>query len=141
MDSPPRAFDSLLPYFKGKRQLVTFATPNVRLLDRSLRFRAKSSDAHSALKHGTQRSRDTSAQLEVLTSIRALNSRNRARGTQVWGPVLAVFFQQAAFFDIAAAMVVTIKIFAFFSIWGFHKSIARALTLWLHIPLCEYQFE
>lgn len=56
----------------------------------------------------------------MLAGIGPHDLRNRACKTQVARPLLALNFEQAAFFDIPAAIIIAIKMDAFFSGGRFH---------------------
>ena len=67
----------------------------------------------------------------MLTSIRKLDFRNWAFAAQIWGPSKIVLLQQAAFFLIATAIVISEEKRAFFPSRGPH---ARHYSMGRFLP-------
>ena len=108
-----------------RRKRMTFPTADMRLIHILMRLFAIGRDLHAPLKSRGERAADSPPQLKELTGIGLQNTWHRAGAAQIRRPGLVRGFKQVAFFDITAAIVITVKILAFFADRSFHINISR----------------
>ncbi len=100
---------------------MAFPATNVRLFYIPVSLLAICRDLNASLKPGRQGTIRNSAQLQKLTSVGLQNFRHRAGAAQIRGPGLIRGFKKITFFQVAASVVISIKIFAVFASRSFHK--------------------
>jgi len=100
---------------------MTVPATNVRLIYISMSLFAKGSDVNAPLKSSCQRTIHNSPQLQKLTGIGLQNSRHRASAAQIHRPGLIRGLKEITLFEVAASVVISVKIFAVFTSRGFHK--------------------
>ena len=99
---------------------MTVPAANMRLTHIPVGLFAIGCDLNTPLKARGERAVNHPAQLEELTGIGLQNTWHRAGAAQIRRPGLVRGFKQVAFFDITAAIVITVKILAFFADRSFH---------------------
>ena len=107
---------------------MTFTASDMGLVDVSLGFLARRCKQYTSLKHGRDGSTNGRIQLQILTGVGACDVRHRAGLAQIWRPLLARGFKQAAYLRVPAAEIVSIKVRALRARWSFH-------TLIISLPL------
>ncbi len=100
---------------------MTFPAANMRLGYISMRLLAIRSNLNAPLKSGSQWTVHNSMQLQKLTGIGLQNSRHRTSAAQVSRPGLIRGLKKITLFQVAASVVISVKIFAFFAGRSFHK--------------------
>jgi hypothetical protein len=85
-------------------------------------FLAKRCHLDAALERGSKRSRHFGAQDHELARVGAQDGWDRARAAQVTSPICG---EEAAFFVVAASVIVPVKIFTFSSSRSFHSFIKQ----------------
>lgn len=99
---------------------MTVAAADMGLSDGALGLGAMCRNLHPPLKGCPERAANGCTQLEVLASVGPHNARDSAGPAKIGSPALAACFQQAALFEAAATVVITIEIRAFSSGGGSH---------------------
>ncbi|MGZ6346248.1 MAG: hypothetical protein ACXWNC_01595 [Anaerolineales bacterium] len=87
---------------------MTFSTTNMRVETGTPGFFAKSGYLYTTLEPSCQWTTHLSAQLHELAGVRPVDRRNRTSSAEVPGPGGS---KQAAFFMVAAPVVVAVKVF------------------------------
>ena len=100
---------------------MTFSAANVRLVYIPMSLLAIRRDLNAPLKSSGQRTIRNSAQLQKLTGIGLQNSRHGASAAQIRRPGLIRGFKKITLFQVAASIVISVKIFAVFASRSFHK--------------------
>jgi hypothetical protein len=100
---------------------MTFPATNVRLIYIFMSLLAIRSDLNASLKSGSQWTICYCAQLQKLTGIGLQNSRHWASAAQISRPSLIRSLKQITLFNIAASIIISVKIFTFFTSRSFHK--------------------
>lgn len=100
---------------------MAFSAADVRFGYRTTAFVAERLDNHLPADEG-EGAPDGGGQGHVLAGVGNQDPGDRAGPAQVGGPALGVWGggQQAAFLMIPAPVIIAIKIFTFFSVWGSH---------------------
>ena len=102
---------------------MAFAAADGRLRNRAVGFFAVRLNLDAPLKERQERSANPDFELHMPARIRPQDLRNRAGGAHIPRPAFPLGFQQSAFFDIATAIIVAIKMNTFPSSGRFHESI------------------
>jgi hypothetical protein len=100
---------------------MTFPAANVRLVYIPVSLFAIRRDLNTPLKSSSQGTMCNSAQLQKLTGIGLQNSRHRASAAQIRRPGLIRGLKKITLFQIAASVVISVKIFAVFASRSFHS--------------------
>ncbi len=100
---------------------MTFPATNVRLIYVSMSLFAICRDLNAALKSSSQRTICNSPQLQKLTGVSLQNSRYGASAAQICRPGLIRGFKEITLFEVAASVVISVKVFAVFASGSFHK--------------------
>ncbi len=100
---------------------MTFTAADLRLQNIALCLFTIRVDLHAALKNGGDGAYDLYFKFHVLAGVGARDLGDRAREAKIARPMLALRLEQAAFLHVTAAIVIAVKMRAFFSSWGFHK--------------------
>jgi hypothetical protein len=120
--SPERAEISpnrqdLFLYFKDGREGMAFPAADVWIKTGAPSLFTKSADLDTPLEGCPKGTGDLAAQAHEFAGIGKLNGRHRAGAAEIPPPVCT---QQAAFFMVATAIVIAIKILAFRAGWSPH---------------------
>jgi hypothetical protein len=102
---------------------MTFPTANLRLRDVPLCLFTICGDLDAALKAGGERPDHGRFQSEKLTGVRTRNFWYRAGPAQIARPALSSCFEESAFLDISAAIIISIEVGAFSTRGGSHSVI------------------
>ncbi len=97
---------------------MAFPTTDMRVKPGSFGLFAKSGYLHAPLEGGCERTGDFAAQAHELAGIGPVDARHRAGAAQVAAPTRS---KQAAFFLVAAAIIIAIEIFTFGTRRCFHN--------------------
>ena len=100
---------------------MTFPAADVRLVYIPVSLLAICSDLNTPLKSSREWTTYNSAQLQKLTGIGLQNSRHGASAAQIRGPGLIRCLKKITLFEVAASIVISIKIFAVFASRSFHS--------------------
>ena len=100
---------------------MTFPATDVRLVYIPVSFLAISSHLHASLKSSSQLTICNSPQLQKLAGIGLQNSRHGASAAKIRRPGLIRDLKKITFFDVAASVVISVKIFAVFASRSFHR--------------------
>ncbi len=100
---------------------MTFPATNMRLIYASMSLFAIGSDLNAPLKSSSQWTTRSAAQLQKLTGIGLQNSRHGASAAKIRRPGLIRDLKKITLFEVAASIVISIKIFAVFASRSFHK--------------------
>jgi hypothetical protein len=100
---------------------MAFPATNVRLVYIPVSLLAIRRDLNPSSKSSRQGTIRNSAQLQKLTSVGLQNFRNRASAAKIRRPGLIRGFKKITFFQVAASVVISIKIFTVFASRSFHK--------------------
>lgn len=100
---------------------MTFPASDLRFGDGSVALLAISADLYATLEQSIQWARDCGVQLQELTGIGLRDCRRRAGLAKTRRPFLTRGLEQAAFFHIATAEIIAVKIFTFLAGRGSHR--------------------
>ena len=100
---------------------MTLPAADVRLVYIPVSLLAICCDLNTPLKSSRQGTIRNSAQLQKLTGVGLQNSRHGASAAQVRGPGLIRGLKKITLFQVAASVVISVKIFAVFASRSFHS--------------------
>ena len=100
---------------------MTFPAADVRLVYIPVSLLAIRCHLNAPLKSSGEGTIRNSAELQKLTGVGLQNSRHRASAAQVRRPGLIRGLKKITLFQVAASVVISIKIFAVFASRSFHK--------------------
>ncbi len=104
---------------------MTFPTTDLRLSNISVGLLTISCDLHTPLKYRFQRTRDRGLQLQKLTGIGLQDRWDRTSVAKTRAPGLIGCLKQAAFFHVATAEIIAVKIFTFLASGSFHVGLKK----------------
>ena len=99
---------------------MTFPAAHMRLGHIFPGLFAKWRQFHAALKYGGKGTADCCIQAQMFAGVCARDLRHGTGLTKIGAPFLTCCFQQATFFNIPAAEIITVKMRALSAGWGFH---------------------
>lgn len=117
----PSTKSELIFNFKFEGELVAFAATDLRFGDLALDLFAERADTHAALENGSDRAVNDHVEFHVMAGVRPDDLGDGAGTAQVTRPCLALGLQQTTLLDISAAIIIAIKVEAFFSGRCFHR--------------------
>ena len=100
---------------------MTFPTTNVWLVYIPMSLLTIRRDLNTSLKSSRQETICNSMQLQKLTGVGLQNSGHRASAAQIRRPGLIRGLKEITLFEVAASVVISVKIFAVFASGSFHK--------------------
>src|SRR5271157_613518 len=100
---------------------MTFPASNVRLVYIPVSLLAIRGHLNTSLKSSSQWTIRNSTQLQKLTGVGLQNSRHGASAAQIRRPGLIRGLKEITLFQVAASVVISVKIFAVFASRSFHK--------------------
>ena len=106
---------------------MTFPTANMRFCHIPFGLFTIGRDLDPPLEQGLDRSRHSGVQFQIFTGIGSADARDRTGSAQVGRPALAGNLEQAAFFNVSAAEVITVEIWAFDAGRSFHEKNYRPI--------------
>jgi hypothetical protein len=99
---------------------MAFAAADMRFGNLGVGFLAVCRNLNAALKQGGYGPVDSRLQLQMLARIRTQDPWHRAGGAQVARPISALGLDQPAFFDVSAAVIISIEMDAIRTGGGLH---------------------